>query len=26
VVRIVAAGETGPLFKEKTANSCYLLH
>jgi len=26
VVRIVAAGETGPLLKAKTANSCYLLH
>ena len=26
MVRIVAAGETGPLLKAKTANSCYLLH
>ena len=26
MVRIVTAGETGPLLKAKTANSCYLLH
>jgi len=26
VVRIIAAGETSPLLKAKTANSCYLLH
>ena len=26
MVRIVAAGETGPLLKAKTANSCNLLH
>ena len=26
MVRIVAAGETGPLLKAKTAHACYLLH